>query len=39
VSSDLERLDVDLQERLSIRVEQLGILEARIRGREARADD
>jgi hypothetical protein len=37
VPADLKRLDVDLEERLSIRVEQLRILEARVGGREARA--
>ena len=38
VPADLERLDVDLQERLAVGVEQLGILEARVGRRQARAD-
>jgi hypothetical protein len=38
VTADVERLHVDLQERLAIGVEQLGILEAGVGRRQARAD-
>ena len=37
--SDVERVHVDLEESLAIGVEQLGVLEAGVGGRQARADD